>query len=50
MKVIEFLGFRAYCGYIGWGWKMIGIGYKTKWFFGYSVNLSKPNNPINATD
>lgn len=26
-----------YFGRIGWGWKMYGIGYKTKWFLGFSI-------------
>ena len=32
-----------YFGKIAWGWKMYGIGYKTKWFLGFSINISKAN-------
>lgn len=28
---------RIYFGQVGWGWKMYGIGYKTKWFLGFSM-------------
>lgn len=28
---------KIYLGTPGWGWKMYGIGYKTKWFLGLSI-------------
>lgn len=31
-----------YYGQVGWGWKMYGIGYKTKWFFGFSMKWEPP--------
>ena len=40
----EYCGFRVYFGFYGWGWKMIGIGYKHKWFFGYSINMVDKND------
>ena len=27
---------KIYFGKVGYGWKMYGIGYKTKWFLGFS--------------
>lgn len=30
---------KIYFGDIGWGWKMYGIGYKSKWFFGFSMAI-----------
>lgn len=33
---------KIYFGTPGWGWMMWGIGYKTKWFFGFSMQ-HKPN-------
>ena len=30
---------RIYFGTVGWGWVMYGIGYKNKWFLGYSKSL-----------
>lgn len=31
---------RLYLGTPGWGWRMYGIGYKTLWFFGFSIQDS----------
>lgn len=28
---------RIYYGQVSWGWKMYGIGYRTKWFLGFSM-------------
>jgi len=30
---------RIYFGKVGWGWKMYGIGYKNKWFLGFSIAI-----------
>ncbi len=30
-------GMRVYCGKVAWGWKMYGIGYRAKWFLGFSI-------------
>jgi len=30
--------FVIYTGAYLWGWRMIGIGWKTTWFFGVSIN------------
>lgn len=30
---------KFYFGQVGWGWKMYGIGYKTKWFLGFSIAI-----------
>lgn len=32
---------KIYFGTIGWGWKMYGIGYKTKWFCGFSMQRKR---------
>lgn len=29
-----------YFGRIAWGWRMYGIGYKSKWFLGFSIAVS----------
>jgi len=31
---------RIYHGTVAWGWRMYGIGYKTKWFFGFSIQVT----------
>ena len=31
---------RIYFGTKAWGWIMYGFGYKSKWFFGFSMNNS----------
>lgn len=41
----KFVNFVVYLGYPGWGWKMYGLGWKTKWFIGLSINISKPSLP-----
>ena len=41
MKIIGKL--RIYCGWIGWGWLMYGIGWKAKWFIGLSINKIHKN-------
>ena len=33
---------RIYFGKIGWGWRMYGIGWKDKWFLGFSMSLPQP--------
>ena len=30
---------KIYFGTVGWGWKMYGIGYKNKWFLGFSMSI-----------
>jgi len=37
---------RFYFGTPGWGWIMWGIGYKTIWFFGFS--MKKLDNKTDA--
>lgn len=34
---------RIYFGNVGFGWRMYGIGYKSKWFLGFSMacNIGK---------
>jgi hypothetical protein len=34
-----------YFGRIAWGWKMYGIGYKTKWFLGFSMKAETADSP-----
>ena len=36
------VSWRIYCGEIGWGWRMYGIGYGTKWFCGLSIRAKTP--------
>ena len=30
---------RIYFGRVAWGWRMYGIGWKCKWFMGFSMAL-----------
>lgn len=34
----KFGNFVFYTAHVGWGWKMYGFGWKTKWFYGLSIN------------
>lgn len=38
MRILR--NFFLYLGTPGWGWIMYGIGWKTKWFFGMSVQVA----------
>lgn len=40
---------RLYLGFPGWGWRMYGIGYKTLWFVGLSIQIESENK-IKARD
>jgi hypothetical protein len=31
---------RFYFGKVGWGWKMYGVGWKNKWFLGFSIAIT----------
>lgn len=34
----KIFGVRIHLGTNSWGWRMYGIGYKSLWFFGFSIN------------
>ena len=34
---------KLYLGTPGWGWRLFGVGYKTVWFFGFSMKLKQEN-------
>ena len=36
--MLKLKNFVLYTGAYLWGWRMIGVGWKTKWFFGFSLN------------
>ncbi len=29
---------RIYCGTVAWGWLVFGIGWRDKWFLGFSMS------------
>lgn len=35
--MIKFKGIVIYLGTLSWGWRMFGIGWKTTWFLGLSI-------------
>jgi hypothetical protein len=37
--MIKFKGFVIYFNTLAWGWQMCGIGWKAKWFLGFSKNV-----------
>jgi hypothetical protein len=36
---------KIYLGATGWGWRLFGIGYKSKWFLGFSMRDDADRSP-----
>lgn len=43
---------RFYFGKVGWGWRMYGIGWGARWFFGFSIALLSLDRkrPVDSPD